>query len=460
MNFTEDDVLHIGIDDTDSHRAGCTTYVASLLTGELLKAGAIFVDFPNIVRLNPNVPWKTRGNGAVCLRVLHDDVDAVRELAAKVVERNAELGSYGTDPGVVLHKGRVTNDMEAFSHKAVKEIVSFKEAIKLINKHGCTFMKFKEGRGVVGALAAIGERLLGDHTFEIIAYRSLVNRGTPRKVDMESVLQMNQETFPLTFNNVDLEKRRALITPHGPDPILYGIRGESLEVVKEAFNMVKPLEEVERWTIFRTNHGTDAHLRRVKKIQSIKPYTSVILRGTVSSNPTVIAGGHVIFQLRNGDEEVDCAAYEPTGFLNKVVRKLIEGDRIEVYGSVKSSSTWRGCVNLEKIRVLQLTPLRVHENPRCPNCGKRMGSLGTGKGLRCKRCRLRLPNAKKSTKELPRMLKNIVYIASPRAHRHLTKPYSRYGREKSTTFSLKHLDPAIFYWSRTSKIESFTNSKE
>ena len=32
------------------------------------------------------------------------------------------------------------------------------------------------------------------------------------------------------------------------------------EVVKKAFGIVKPLEPVERWVIFRSNQGTDAHL--------------------------------------------------------------------------------------------------------------------------------------------------------------------------------------------------------
>ena len=27
------------------------------------------IGYPKLVRLNPNVPWKTRGNGAICLRV-------------------------------------------------------------------------------------------------------------------------------------------------------------------------------------------------------------------------------------------------------------------------------------------------------------------------------------------------------------------------------------------------------
>lgn len=64
--------MHIGLDDTDSTRKGCTTYVAALLVEKLQKLGANFIDYPSLIRLNPNVPWKTRGNGALCLRIQYD----------------------------------------------------------------------------------------------------------------------------------------------------------------------------------------------------------------------------------------------------------------------------------------------------------------------------------------------------------------------------------------------------
>ncbi len=74
---------------------------------------------------------------------------------------------------------------------------------------------------------------------------------------------MDKQTQPYTFNNVDLKKSRVIITPRGPDPILFGIRGETAEIVKKAFELVKPLEPIERWVIFRSNQGTDAHLKPV-----------------------------------------------------------------------------------------------------------------------------------------------------------------------------------------------------
>src|SRR5919206_5184602 len=72
MNIIKDnpcEILHIGFDDTDSTLSRCTTQLAFKITGYLLKINAKFIDYPLLIRLNPNVPWKTRGNGAVCLRI-------------------------------------------------------------------------------------------------------------------------------------------------------------------------------------------------------------------------------------------------------------------------------------------------------------------------------------------------------------------------------------------------------
>jgi len=443
-------VVHIGLDDTDSQRRGCTTYVASILIEELLKRGVRFVDFPSLVRLNPNVPWKTRGNGAVSLRVVTDDFEGLKEVTTKVVEEHSDLESYGTDPGVVFYRGVVTGALEAFAERTIKTLVKLDEALKLIDKCGGEFVRFKDGRGVIGGLAAIGEQLLGDHTFEIIAYRLPKRCGTTRMVDVGSILSMNRETTPLTFNNVDLEKDRVLITPHSPDPILYGIRGETPEVVKKAFDMVKPLEEVDRWTVFRTNHGTDAHLEDIDALGEARPYMSVAITGRVAGDPVVIEGGHVILRLERSGEEIECAAYEPTGFLNGAARRLIDGDAIRAYGSIKASPSTTGrCLNLEKIELLRLAPSSVLRNPRCTKCGKSMSSLGRDKGFRCKKCGCHMPKAEKVPVEVSRSLKETLYISSPRAHRHLMRPYSRYGRERSRLRKghLRCCDPSEFYWS-------------
>ncbi len=423
----------MGFDDTDSPRGGCTTYVAALIIERLHKLGAMFTDYPNLVRLNPNVPWKTRGNGALCLRVEIDEalLDEARESAIETLEKNSDMEYEGTDPGIVFFYGDVPGEVEAFAKRAIQGIVRMEDALNLIRRFGAEAVGFKRGRGIIGGLAAIGERLMGDHTYELITYRTPENRGTPRRVNPDSVKEMDRATGRETFNNVDPETGRILITPRGPDPVLYGIRGETPEIVREAHKMVRIGEPVERWVIFKTNHGTDAHLRRVKSISEVKPYNPVIVRGTVAEEPRIIPGRHVIFPIQDETGRIDCAAYEPTGNLRRAARMLTVGDVVEAFGGVRPASPTNPItINLEKLRVLELAPLIVYRNPKCPVCGKSMESMGRGKGYRCKRCGFRDSSLRKVPYEVERAIKPGLYISPPRSQRHLTKPISRYGLEK------------------------------
>jgi len=177
--------LHIGFDDTDSPRRGCTTYISALIIEKMRELGASFIDYPNLIRLNPNVPWKTRGNGALCLRILCEDqiLEAVKECVVETVEEHADLSYRGTDPGIVFLAGEVPSEIEAFAQKTISGVVRRDEALNLIKKFKAEAVGFKKGRGIIGGLAAIGETLKGDHTYEFIAYRKPENWGTPRRVD-------------------------------------------------------------------------------------------------------------------------------------------------------------------------------------------------------------------------------------------------------------------------------------
>lgn len=427
--------MHIGLDDTDSPRKGCTTYVAALLVEKLRKLGAKLIDYPNLVRLNPNVPWKTRGNGALCLRMKYteSDEDEIKETVIGTVEEHADFDYEGTDPGVVFFEGtRIPKEVKTFSKNAITGIVNLDDTLKLLKRFKAEAVGFKKCRGIIGALAAVGETFEGDYTFEVLVYRVPENYGLKRRVDESSVVEMDKATAPYTFNNVDEEKERVIITPRGPDPILLGIRGETPEIVKKAFEMVKPLEPVERLVIFRTNQGTDAHLKRVKLLSQIKPYNPVITRGTVVANPKIIPRRHVIFSIKDESSQVDCAAYEPTGVLRKAARKLILGDYIEVYGGVRApSQNYPLTINLEKIRLLKLAPKIVYHNPVCPKCGKRLKSMGRNKGFKCEKCGSRYTDLDKIEVKMKREIEESLYMTSTRSQRHLTKPFRRYGLEKS-----------------------------
>jgi len=426
--------LHIGFDDTDSPRMGCTTYIGAILVERLEALGCKFTDYPNLIRLNPNVPWKTRGNGAVCLRVSCEDgsVDKVKDSVLETVKANSDLEYARTDPAVVFLEGDVSEDLRRFSKRVLGDIVTVNEAKAVASRVHADVHLIKGERGLVGALAAVGEILHDDFTYEIIAYRFSENRGTQRKVRRESILEMDRETTPFTFNNYDPKKRRILITPRGPDPILYGIRGETPEILLRAKSILVVEEDIERWVIYRCNHGTDAHLRKVDRPVDVRPHRPTIMTATVLSIPKVIPGGHVVFSIGDESGTVDCAAYEPTGEFREVVRRLIPGDVVKVFGGVREASSKNPVtINLEKIEIMQLTQKVAYLNPLCTACGKRTKSSGRSQGFRCPRCSATFPLSSRIATVQSRDLEKRLYIPPARAHRHLTKPYSRYGREKN-----------------------------
>ncbi|MGQ9788668.1 MAG: TiaS agmantine-binding domain-containing protein [Candidatus Hadarchaeaceae archaeon] len=420
-------LLHVGIDDTDSKQGMCTTYVGAVAIRRLEELGFKLTSYPRLIRLNPNWKMKTRGNCSIAFTISakKEQISLIKKIVLKTVAELAELHVENTNPGVVFYQGsRITEEMKAFSKKVIQDIATIEEAEDLARRVGAEVHKFKLGRGIVGALAAIGNTLEDDWTFELITYRKPENRGTPRKIDRLSVEEMNRKTYPSTFDNLDLTTGEIRITPHTPCPILYGIRGETPQAVQKASKMVKALEPVEQTLIYKTNQGTDEHLKKVK-IAEAKPNWSVIVDGVVSKTPRTIPGGHVLFRLRDETGEIDCAAYEPTRQFRDMVRKLITGDQLRVYGGIKEKPELPLTINLEKVEVLKAAPLFKKENPRCQNCGRRMKSEGKNKGYSCRRCKTKLPVGSAKAVKVERSISAGKFEVPPRARRHLAKPLIR-----------------------------------
>jgi tRNA(Ile2)-agmatinylcytidine synthase len=124
------------------------------------------------------------------------------------------------------------------------------------------------------------------------------------------------------------------------------------------------------------------------------------------------------------------AAYEPTN-LAKVASLLEPGDEIEIGCGVRKGTIKHPKVlNLEYLSVLSLVEAFDIVNPLCTNCGKRMKSEGTGKGFKCKRCKIRNSRGAKMQILKRRELALGLYLPAVKAYRHLSKPLQRYGREK------------------------------
>jgi tRNA(Ile2)-agmatinylcytidine synthase len=423
--------LHVAFDDTDSRAGRCTTHLAFKVAERLKREGAKLVDYPLLIRLNPNIPWKTRGNGAVCLRLRVPDAGRVIDYVRQAVEEGSAIGS-GANPGVAFLQGdRVPEELQKFSALAMCDVLSRQMAEKVAKAAGVQYFTFGNGQGLVGSLAAMGCLLDGDHTYELIAYRKPENCGTPRVVNKEQVVKFSADTYPNTFNSYDRSHDRVLVAPHGPDPVFFGVRGESPEVVASALPAIKPEEELDGWTIFRSNQGTNMHLQNEIRVAEAKAYIAGYVRCKVASRPAAMEGGHVIFTVEQAGAQMPAAVYEPTGIAN-IAAKLEAGDSIEIGVGVRKGTTKHPKIlNVEYLSVLELAPAFDVLNPVCKMCGKRMKSEGRNKGYQCDRCKHRDAGAKKILIHKERGIKTGLYVPTPKAHRHLTKPLQRYGIEKA-----------------------------
>lgn len=429
--------MFIGIDDTDSRSGMCTTYLMALVAEELSKRKIAMIGHPKLVRLNPSVPWKTRGNAALAVQIgigagekhiigkvgrkqlfafeksagePKQGKKEVFKILKPLFEKNSQIQDENTNPGLVVVDQKLP---ESIYWKAVQDIVEIEDAKRLLSENGAEFEGLKNGRGLVGASAAIAWPVQRK-TYEIIAYRQKKNIGTQRKVSEKSIIEMDK-AYPETFDNYDFANEVVKIAPNTPCPILFGIRATVPEVLPKAASKIKS-EPMERWLLFESNQGSDDHLVG-RDISEVKPFLSSIVSGVVIEAPHEITGGHVFFKIKDPTGELECAAYEPTKQFRNVIRQLREGDEVIVYGATRDE---RLTLNLEKIKIEKIAEVfEKVENPIC-ECGERMHSMGK-KEYRCEKCGKRLPKSAAKFNKVERTLKPGWYEVPPIARRHLSR---------------------------------------
>lgn len=440
----------LGIDDTDSRSGGCTTHVMTEVIAGALAQGFDLIGEPRLVRLNPNVPYKTRGNAALAARFGHGlgaprtagalptgpvrsfpraraltpaERTVLLDTAWATVLASARTGEAGVDPALVAAERPLP---AAFYWKAVHRWVGEEEARAALSARGASVRHTGSTRGIVGAAAAVAWP--GHHpTWELLSYRDPARVGTRRRVEAGSVRHA-EAAHPELFLCTDRRTRRVLVAPHTDCPILFGLRATEPGPLPKALATIRS-EPWERWVLFRTNQGTGDHLARLG-FHELTPYAGAILEGTVAATASVRAGGHRAFPLEDrAGRRVECWAFEPTKTLPGVAARLAAGDRVRVWGGV----TTRGALNLEGIEVLRVAPRTTPTpNPRCPRCGRRMDSAGAGRGFRCPRDGARRPPEARGRSVRPPTLAPGRYHPTPSARRHLAPRASEGGRGGET----------------------------
>jgi tRNA(Ile2)-agmatinylcytidine synthase len=415
----------------------CTTFLLTEIVQEFSELDVI--GYPRLVRLNPNIPWKTRGNAALSValgigsgrKTLVGNVAGRAVFAfakgthAKATKRHLERaqrlldlwavkGEEMTNPGLAIFDKRPP---ATFYWRAVREVVPIADARKLASRG--LHVSRGNGRGLVGACASVAWRPR-DRTHEVIAYRERKKWGTTRRLAPSSVSAMDK-AFPSTFNNYDYIEDKPVLVPGSPCPILFGIRGDDPDVLPDAMMALRS-ERIDRWLLFESNQGTDDHLLQ-SKVADVKPFSSATIRGAIASQPRTIPGGHVIASVRDATGEIDVAIYEPAKGFRDVLRALVPGDSVVACGGLREKPL---TVNIEKLRVARLVKIvRKVSNPRCARCDKAMKSEGKNLGFRCERCGAKAPVGAGFFETVPRALTPGWYEPPACARRHLAKPLKR-----------------------------------
>ena len=435
--------MFVAVDDTDSMKGNCTTFLATEIIREL--SDLDLIGNPRLVRLNPATPWKTRGNGALVMRFgkgsgpkrfigrfsdrdvyCYDSCTSFEpdpmELRRRIVPLIEKRHEDDADPGLLISRVKPS---QAFYWNGVRTIMDRSVIDAEIERIGGVTYMIGNGRGLIGCTCGMAWRPR-DTTFELLTYRPEKRWGTERVFDPLTIRDMDH-AYPTTFNSWEDRFDKVAMVPSTPCPVMYGLRGDVESDLIEASGKIVT-EPIDRWMIFLTNQGTDDHIIRDPK--ALVPNQSYSLRGKVCSEARHITGGHVLIDVSTRFGKITCAAYEPSKEFRYTVDWLHEGDEVEVIGELRDEPR---TLNLEKVSVVSVADefMKV-SNPICPICSRTMKSTGSGQKYKCKKC-----GTKSKTPITVSVRRQIVpgwYEPPTAARRHLSKPLKRMGLEQPVEF--------------------------
>lgn len=412
----------ISFDDIDSPSGGCTTHLTGLFLLRLSRLPGIrLADYPLLVRLNPGIPWKTRGNAATVVRILVDSEDRARDAFELAVSMASEYSSSwrgaGKAPGVAMALGEPwrSQRLRWLYRKGLTDVLTL-DVVERAGKYGVT--SSWGGKGAIGATASLAALAPGDaYSFELIAYRRPEVWGSRRCIRGDLAAAIEAGIPACTVNNYDPLAGIVTAAPAGPDPILAGFRG----YCSEYLHLYAPIlcEDPHFWILYRSNQHTDAH---ALPLQRLAPYSTGVVSGTVAGDPAEIPGGHVVVRIETSLGLVDAVFFRETGHMSSVARMLSPGDRVRILGTVRPyTPRGRPTIAVDKLVIEQATPLSTRlANPRCPKCGARLESAGSGI-LRCRRCKYQERYRKIEVPSYRRVSPG-VYTPPMGRLRHLTAP--------------------------------------
>ncbi len=435
--------MYVAVDDTDSTEGGCTTFLATEIIREL--SDLDMIGNPRLVRLNPAVPWKTRGNGALVMRFgkgsgekrlagriggkdvfsfdipteWEPDRDEIMKRVIPLVDRSREESS---DPGLVISE---TKPAQSFYWGGVRTIMERSAIEDEIQRIGAAKYELGCGRGVIGSVCGMAWRPQ-DSTYELLTYRPRERWGTERIFVPETIREA-EHTITSSFNSWEDRAAKVAMVPATHCPIMYGFRADRREDLMAGLEMIKT-EPLDRWMIFLTNQGTDDHI--IRNPGELVPNRSYHVEGNVASYAEHARGGHLFFDLDTKYGRLSCGVYEPSKEFRMAFDNLVPGDSIGVMGELREEPR---TLNVEKMHVISLVKdIRKISNPVCPVCERTMESVGKGQGYRCRSCRTKA--ADPVCAENARQIVPGWYEPPTSSRRHLSKPLKRMGLEQPVEF--------------------------
>ncbi len=438
----------VAADDTDSMRGNCTTFLASEIINVVTGSGWDLIGYPRLVRLNPAIPWKTRGNGALVMEFgkgagkkfkigeIHGkdvfafpgkdknepEVEFLRKIITPVVEEFHDPDD--SDPGILITSVRPDY---RFYRKGVSRVVNRSEIEDEIIRIKGTKMEWGCGRGIIGCVCG-SAWIPEDKTYELLTYRPRERWGTKRIYDKKTVEEV-EHSIVSSFNSWDDRHSKVAMVPATPCPVMYGFRADDPEDLMKGHEILKT-EEQERWLIFETNQGTDDHIIENPSLEEFIPNSSYAFDGIVLKTRR-IKGGHTFVDMDSYLGPVTAGIYAPAEEFRFVLDWLIPGDKIRVYGELRDEPR---TLNIEKIQVKELVEDRRRIfSPVCPGCGRKMESVGRGGGYRCRKCKTKAEGGYETVR---RKIVTGWYEPPTEARRHLSKPLKRMNLEQPLDFLL------------------------
>lgn len=418
--------ISIGIDSVDSSYGGCTTHALHYLFKKLLERDYLerALDYPYLVRLNPSIPSKTRGNGAVALNIeIRDSVSiecVASDVAAALRDYITEVRGNTSRACVALALDEVGSRFRELYFKALTDFVHLDYIAKLVSEsRDKLVLPLGFSEGCIGALAAIGwDR--SRCTYELLIYRDVARAQTiERVVDTDTLAELDRHLEYRTFCNYDYEEERAISIPRGPDPVLLGIRGLDPVKLIDSVKNLKIGEAIGGWLLFKTNQASGAHLAP-RASTELKPFRTGCLTGVVI-DITTRPGGDVLLEITDGYGSMRAAVFKETG-LTRYIRNLVLGDVVRVCGSTKLWDDLKHVLHVELVEVIDLVENYVKNNPKCPKCSARMKSAGRGKGFKCVKCGFKSRNLHLEATIKPREVGVGLYLPGCRSAKHLSIP--------------------------------------